>query len=328
MDMEKRRGSACRSRSQRVLVAVLSAAAGLATLFISSPVIAQKKASGKVTAPKNITLTTKDGVSLACTYYRGGHEEQTVPVILVHGWGGVRGEFDGLATFLQKTHGHAVIVPDLRGHGGSTKLRGPNGQELTIDPKRMRNSEVQGMVRFDLEAVKKFLLKEHNEKNLNIELLCLVGSEMGAIVGLNWAVRDWSWPQLPAYKQGQDVKAYVLISPQQSFKGMRIQPGLVHQDVRRLAAMILVGEGNPKAYSSAKSIHSRLKRFHSLGGRNKDKQVKDLFMPSIGTSLQGTKLLTPKSLQVQQIIAKFIELSLVKKQEVYPWAERISPLGR
>ena len=43
-----------------------------------------------------------------------------------------------LAQFLQKDHGCAVLVPDLRGHGGSTKFQ--NGGQLSVlQPRRRRN---------------------------------------------------------------------------------------------------------------------------------------------------------------------------------------------
>ena len=37
---------------------------------------------------------------------------------MLHGWKGNRTEYADLASFLQTQHGHAVLVPDLRGHGG------------------------------------------------------------------------------------------------------------------------------------------------------------------------------------------------------------------
>ena len=74
--------------------------------------------------PERFTRRTKDRVSLTFTYYRGTKEKQSVPIILVHGWGEVRGEFDGLALYLQN-QGHAVVTVDLRGHGESTRWIGP-----------------------------------------------------------------------------------------------------------------------------------------------------------------------------------------------------------
>ena len=47
-------------------------------------------------------------------------------MILLHGFKGSRKDFtqkDGLAAFLQEKLGCAVIVPDLRGHGDSTRIK-------------------------------------------------------------------------------------------------------------------------------------------------------------------------------------------------------------
>ena len=298
-------------------------------LTVVGPAPAQEgKSKKKAGRPGTKTLETKDGVQLKCTYYPGTKGDQTVPVILVHGWGGVRGEFDGLASYLQQEHGHAVIVPDLRGHGGSTKRRLRNNDQKTINPDRMKPAEMQRMILFDLESVKKFLLEENNKGQLNIELLCVVGSEMGAIVGLNWTAQDWSWPQLPAYKQGQDVKAFVLISPLESFRGLKLHRGLRHPAVQRLSAMVLVGKENNNVHRKAKRIYTALKRYHQSSSKeSKEPQDQDLFMPLLKTSLQGNKLVVARSLNVPQIIAKFIEWRLVMKQEEYPWAKRVNPLG-
>ena len=64
---------------------------------------------------------------MKATYYPGTKDEESIPVILLHGFKGNRKDFtkedEGLAWFLQKNLGCAVIVPDLRGHGDSTKVR-------------------------------------------------------------------------------------------------------------------------------------------------------------------------------------------------------------
>ena len=82
----------------------------------------------------------------------------------------------------------------------------------------------------DVEMCKAFLMEKNNNKELNIDKLCLVGAEMGAVVAVDWAARDWSWPILPGRKQGQDVKALVLLSPEWSFKGMTIGPAINKRD--------------------------------------------------------------------------------------------------
>ncbi|MBI83543.1 MAG: hypothetical protein CMJ81_10130 [Planctomycetaceae bacterium] len=278
--------------------------------------------------PEKKTLKTKDGVALVCDYYPGNNGKETVPILMVHGWGGVRGEFTNLARTLQQDFGHAVIVPDLRGHGDSVRYTNLNGEEKLIDPKRMNRKELAGMFQFDLETVKKFLVRKNNEEKLNVDLLCIVGVQMGAIVGMNWAVLDWSWPALTGIKQGQDVKAFVLVSPVQAFKGIRMQPALNHSKVRRLSTMILVGEKDRKGLKQARQLNSSLKRFHlPAPGESEEKAgTKSLFLVDFGTSLKGTKLLdapvSNKKLGPHDWIAGFIRLRLQNKQDEHPWRKR------
>ena len=128
---------------------VLTGVLMLLTCLLVPPVCGQRKPSDtrRIVAPppKRISLTTKDQVLLSCVFYAGTNDDQTVPIILVHGWGGVGGEFSGLAEFLQVNFGHAVIVPDLRGHGASVRRTTPVGVPKTIKPDRMRTDEIAGM---------------------------------------------------------------------------------------------------------------------------------------------------------------------------------------
>ena len=271
---------------------------------------------------EDITLTTKDGVRLRCTYYPGGNGKKTVPVIMLHGWGGRRGEFHELALDLQKAK-HAVIVPDLRGHGRSTQRVLADG--LTIDDtpleaEKFNKQAITSMIH-DVEAVKQFLLAKNNEGDLNIELLCVVGSEFGAILALNWAVLDWNAPRLPAYKQGQDVKALALISPSQSFKGLTTRAATSHPVVRRdLSIMIAAGDG-AKDYSDAKRLHRTFLRFHT------DASKRDLvFLPS-ETSLSGTQLLNARGLNADRNVGVFINERLVKRSDRFPWADPYESTG-
>ncbi len=73
------------------------------------------------------------------------------------------------------------MVPDLRGHGGSTKFQ--NGGQLTV-LQAAGKDQLQNMFQYDVEACRIFL---QSKKNVNIDKLCVVGAEMGAVVALNYA---------------------------------------------------------------------------------------------------------------------------------------------
>ncbi len=288
---------------------------------------------------ETITLTTSDFMSIRCSYYPGGVVQgsddkftrkpgkEVVPVILLHGWEGQRGDYDGLASYLQK-FGHAVIVPDLRGHGASTTKRLPNGKEIEVDRERMRPADINAMV-LDVEAIKKMLLEENNKGTLNIEMLCIVGAELGGIVAVNYAALDWSRRQLSFQKQGRDVKAIVLLSPEQAFKGATLSKSLLSPFVRQaLSFMLVVGQDDKSSLREAKAIHKRLERYHEEPDPKDVRDKKSLFLvEKRNTSLRGTDLVHPRArLTVHNDIATFIQLRLVNKQADLAWKERRNPL--
>jgi len=251
--------------------------------------------------PQDVTLKTSDGVSLVATYYPSRLGKNAVPVILLHAYKGNRADFEQLALRLQRA-GHAVIAPDLRGHGESAAGTG--------EP---RPADCAAMVTRDLEVVKRFLLARNNDGELNIERLGIVGVEMGATLAVNWAALDWSWPVLNIGKQGQDVKALVLVSPEWSFKGVKIGDALAQESVRSdLSVMIVVGKRSAKLLQEAKRLHTALERYHPAppGGDADEKQT--LWLKVKDTSLQGTKLLNEPSMRVDELILAFIDLRLVK----------------
>ncbi|MCP4193228.1 MAG: alpha/beta fold hydrolase [Planctomycetaceae bacterium] len=301
--------------------------------LVSLPVMAQKQKTKKpkIAPPENVTLSTKDFVSLHCVYYPGDQGKKTVPVILVHGWEGPRGDGSGrdcheLALRLQKD-GHAVVVPDLRGHGASTIRHLPNGQDKVIEREQLRPQDFRDM-QLDIEAVKKFLLEKNNEGQLNIELLCVVGFDMGAVVGINWVNYDWSVPPLPTLKQGQDVKAFVLVSPPQAHRGLAINRAFENEDLRgNLSAMIIYGRQTSRTAAAGKRIYNSLKRSHRPlpADPQEAARVKDLYLFDLNTSLQGSKLLARQSLRVADLISEFIKVRLVDRADQYPWADRTAP---
>jgi pimeloyl-ACP methyl ester carboxylesterase len=231
-----------------------------------------------------------------------------------------------LAERLQRA-GHAVIVPDLRGHGRTTR-RGLAGRPVEmLDRDAFRAEDFRDM-QFDIEAAKSHLLQENNAGELNIDLLCLVGFDLGAVVGLNWVRYDWSVPPLPTLKQGQDVKAFVLVSPEQSFRGLPLQPALEDRVVRgELSAMVIFGQQQSNAATAGRRIFNTLKRSHreiptDPGERQR---LQDLFLVELDTSLQGTKVLTSTALKVPERIEEFIQWRLVDRADQYPWQDRSLP---
>jgi pimeloyl-ACP methyl ester carboxylesterase len=302
------RSLASRSKSQGVR-RVVGPLAVAAWLFVAGSLGAAEEEK-KIPPPEEVTLNTKDGVKLAATYYPSRVGKNAVPVILLHASKGSRTDFEELALKLQRAD-HAVIAADLRGHGANRSVG-------------LRTEDYPAMVFEDLEAIKRFLLVKNNAAELNIEKLCLVGVELGAVVAVNWAAHDWSWPMLATGKQGQDVKALVLISPEWAYKGLRLQEPLQQPNVRSdLSIMIVAGEGNGKSLKEAKRLFTVLERFHPIPPTDEGADKQTLWLRTPATSLQGTRLLNEKSMRVDQMILKFIELRLVRQP--IEWVERRNP---
>jgi len=295
---------------------------------------AKKDEKPEIPEPKPITLETKDGVSLRCTWYGGTLEKATVPVVMLPGWGGVRGDYAEVAKSLQN-RGHAVIVPDLRGHGESTSMQ--VGDEVErLDYKKMSKNEIVGMLE-DLKAVKKFLLDKNNEGELNIELLCVVSADVSCILAMNWALYDWSLVTFPnGVKQGRDIKALVLLSPTRSYKGLTTTAAEKHPlftgradrggtSPLTLSVMIMVGERDRKSLLDAKQIHNSLERTRPKLPDDRAERVEkqDLFLLTRDVELQGTTLLDPElRLNLESQLAAFIHYRLEKKESEFSWTNR------
>ncbi len=285
----------------------------------------QANATKKIPPPEDIELKdkngspmTRDGLLLKATYYPGTRKDKTVPIIMLHGYKGNRTEFADLAALLQKDHGHAVLVPDMRGHGDSTKNV---NSTKALDAAKLGPDDFDLMVS-DMEACKRFLMEKNNAGELNIERLCIIGSEMGAVVAMNWSVVDWSWPILATGKQGQDVKALVLLSPQFQVERGRLSmaaPTLSPLQ-KELAVALFYGSVTPKRFGSdAKRIQSALDKWHT------ESSPQPFYFEEVKTSLQGTKMLNGPGLPLKEVIAKFITMTVVERD--LPWRERLGPLN-
>ncbi len=274
-------------------------------------------ADKEIPPPEEVVIPTVDGVLLHATFFPGIHEKDSVPIILLHGFKRDRHDFDGLAAYLQG-QGHAVIAPDLRGHGESTDVRHQGTRNEKIEAGSLRQDDFLAMIECDVEGVKTFLKQKNNEGELNIDKLCVVGAEMGALIAAGFARRDWDWAPLATGKQGQDVKALVLISPEANFKGLHMADAISDPAVRSdIAILLIAGKKRSASSQEINRLYDSFKRFHP------DSEKKDLFRVLPVTPLQGAKLLSEPSLKVNQAIGEFVAL-LVKRQ--FPWAERKTPL--
>jgi pimeloyl-ACP methyl ester carboxylesterase len=287
-DLDRRVVPAC-------LVGLAIALAGLAPAFAAEE-------------PADLRIATRDGVRLAFTYLPGKNGKQTVPVVLLHAYKGDRRDYRRLAVHLQSL-GHAVFVPDLRGHGDSNRTE-------TGSPLTPASVNFQAMVTFDMEAIASYLVEKNNQEQLNLDALSVVGAEMGAAVAGLWAALDWSRP--PGGSLGQDVKALVLLSPKVAFRNLKLADALRSEAVaKELSVMILAGKENGRALAEATRVNAGF-----AAGRleSAKKENRDLFFGRLDSQLQGTDLLTEEKLNVPALVGEFIDLRIVK--HLPPWRAR------
>jgi len=260
---------------------------------------------------------TATDVPIHLTYLPGTNGKESVPVVLLHMHKGDRHEMEGLGLYLQK-EGFAVIMPDLRGHGQSTIV---TGSPRPLDAATLTPPQFTAMITHDMEAVKRYIVARHNEGQLNVDKLCLIGAEMGAVVAVNWAAQDWSWTDLQGVKQSKDVRALVLLSPQRQFKNLAISQALSFPPIRDvLSFFLIVGAEDATGVAAARTIAQQLERSRPKPTKIEEKTV-FLQDTDLKTKLVGTKLLGEKSLGIESVIAEFLKLRVVN-QAFEPWKAR------
>jgi len=280
-----------------------------------APTATKPAAAPQETIVENYLENEKTDVPIHLTYLPGSRGKETVPIILLHSFKGDRHEMEGLGLYLQ-SQGHAVIIPDLRGHGQSTTVL---GTDRKLDANTMPPAHLTSMVTRDMNAVKRFIVSKHNAAELNVEKLGIVGAEMGAVVAVNWAALDWAAPDYPGRKQSKDVKALVLLSPTMAFKSLTIAQALNYPPIRDiLSVFVITGAEDVNGSREARTIHSRLERARPKPTKIEEKTV--FLEDTLKTKLTGAKLLGEKSLGVEQVIGQFIELRLVRDPS--PWKDR------
>jgi pimeloyl-ACP methyl ester carboxylesterase len=149
----------------------------------------------------------------------------------------------------------------------------------------------------------------------------VLGVGFGGTLALNWAVRDWQVRNLPTYKQGQDVKTLILISPRQTFKGVNVNPALKDRlTLSQVSLLMVVGTQEAARYADAKRIY---KAFESAHG-DEDKDAVRFY--EADTALQGIDLIYDRELRVPDWISGCIKTRLVDRGTIFPWTDRTSPL--
>lgn len=300
----------------------------LPSVLISIPDVAartfQQDEKIKVPDPERVLIETKDGVELRADWYGGAGGKEAVPVILLHDWDGDRTGLTPLAEFLQKKHGFAVIVPDLRGHGESLTVKGSD-EELRRS--RFKKAEVASMYE-DIDSCRRFLQEKNDLGELNLDMLVIVAVGKTGIQAVNWSIADWNWKPIAGVKQGQNIKALVLIAPRRRFKSvsMDIKAPLLAGRTAALPLLLVWGEDNETAAEEGQSIFSYLEKERTEPDTFADDQErwqkKALFRIAYPSSRDSLELLQENAVNLYRDIATFIEKKVVARQEDYLWQSR------
>jgi pimeloyl-ACP methyl ester carboxylesterase len=293
----------------------------------------------KAAPPEVATVVTRDGVQLRLTYFpstqRKGTPEakQVTPVLMLHDQKESRAVFNALAQRLsamgggkEKGPAFAVLTADLRGHGESTRQGLPTGASVTIDVSKLNKPVLGGMATFDMEALRSFLIEKNDAGELNLNKLSIIGAGMGASVGVNWALQDWASPPLAIGKQGQDVKALVLISPKWSFNGLSFQAPMKFGPLKQNVAWLLMyGSQDRKLEKDIERIEKQLVKFHPPATAGQPPS--SLQVVQVPSRLQGGTLLSRMGGQpMEQQIVDFLVTHVAKVQQ--PWSNRLARVPR
>jgi hypothetical protein len=231
----------------------------------SGPALAQtpKAAPAGRELGKSIVLTSS-GWPIHATYFEATPSSKEAPVvILIPGAEGHdvkdarnRRVWEKTATDLQRK-GYAVVTVDLRKHGDSL----PAGEPANSPNLRPAPGDYELMAASDLEAVKEFLLAEHENGRLNVRKLGIVAVGSSAMVAAAFTIGDWLKKPFedaptPALKtpRGQDVRALMMISPKITVKGLNTTALLRNVKTLPVAVNILASSSDKQEARDADKV--------------------------------------------------------------------------
>lgn len=296
-------------------------------LCTGSSVIAQTPKPGAKQTFTDEILTARDGWPIHITYFQStGGKESPVVILIANAEGSdakdarTRRVWEKTGLDLQKS-GFAVVSVDLRKHGDSVPPADVTNTALT----RLSPNDYPFMAGLDLEAVKDFLLREHQAEKLNVRKLGIVAVGSSAMVATMFTVADWDkkpYPDAPLLEmrtpRGQDVRALMMISPNANVKGLNSNAALRTLRALPVAVNILASSNNK---SEARDAEKIFKAVELKIEEAKDVRKVDLFPVEFSAErfLEGRE-----ATETNKIIIEFLSKTLKALDE--PWKTRKSRL--
>jgi hypothetical protein len=146
---------------------------------------------------------------------------------------------------------------------------------------------------------------------------------MGANVAAIWAAQDWAAPPLAVGKQGQDVKALVLLSPRWTFNGLSMQGPMRFSPLKQFVAwMLLYGEEDPRVKADINRIRRQLEPLHPTSVDANANQPQSLVVVGLQSKLQGGTLISKAGPPVENQIIRFLTENVAQKDQ--PWFTRLN----
>ena len=296
---------------------------------------AAKQAAAKQTAPKqpgaantrDEKLAAADGWPIHATYYESAAGKESPVVIVLAGAEGRdkqdarnRRVWQNAAVVLQKS-GFAVLAVDLRKHGDSI----PEASEADSPLLKMMPTDYVVMAAADMDAVKEFLLSEHQNEKLNIRKTGIVAVGSSAMVAAAATVADWAkkpYPDGPTLEtstpRGQDVRALIMYSPVANVKGINSTTIMKSIKVLPIAVHVIASKDVKEDARNAERIFKAVEI--------KDDQFKDTRKHTIAAGemtaegfLEG-RFADPTNADITEFLTKNL------KELDIPWASRKSRL--
>jgi dienelactone hydrolase len=190
--------------------------------------------SGTAVSRQAVLLNTTDQVKLAGDWYSPGGGDAKLPaVLLVHGFGQERGQWDAFVRDRLLPAGFAALTLDLRGHGGSKEKSGaPLNAEVTW-------SSDQKQFPLDVSAAIQWL-KVRNDVDVN--RIAMIGCELGA---------DLAFLASGKY---EEVRSAIVISGDAGNAGVLAK---AVPDFQPHSILFIAAQGDSQAASSAREFEKR-----------------------------------------------------------------------
>ena len=237
------------------------------------PAAAAQQPKGKEPPkPEDVTLETKDGLTIKATYYPGTAKKESVPLIMIHGLEGAARRLP-FARFIPSIAGACLDRSGLAGTGRA------KCKSVPMDARHARArkppSRCSRTWSGTFRPASGSYGEGQNAGELNIEELCVIGAELGSILAVRWAAYDWSLQDLPAYKQGKDVEESSCCRRSLRSKASRSQT-LGYAPVQSLLSIMFVA-GLKDSKSSARRRKEALRTAggSSSPGRRQGRPVQD-----------------------------------------------------